>query len=324
VVQIGKWRRRTFIPNVAACTDNAQPDGSLRLPKNRNEGDMPNIAISTGGADSLECLLSRIGIDASEFVGGANGAGHVHVFKGGDDGSTAAANTSPPGPGSPTALWASKAALMPYDVVLFGCEGHETWSMNQQALFDYTEAGGRVFASHFHYSWFNTGPYQAQSLATWWPSSNAIGNITGAIVTTLPNNKPFPKGIALKSWLGNVGALQNGELPITEAKHNADVSMSNANSQNWILAGASSQAPGAAQYFSFDTPFGAMKKCGRGVFSDLHVGAASGDYGNGRTVPANCAQMALSPQEKALEFMLFDLSSCVTPNDEPPKPPTPK
>ena len=31
--------------------------------------------------------------------------------------------------------------------------------MNQQALHDYASAGGRVFASHFHYSWFNSGPY---------------------------------------------------------------------------------------------------------------------------------------------------------------------
>ena len=38
---------------------------------------------------------------------------------------------------------------------------------------------------------------------------------------------PFPKGVALEEWLQNVNALQNGTLPIQEARHNADVSPAN-------------------------------------------------------------------------------------------------
>ena len=89
---------------------------------------------------------------------------------------------------------------------------------------------------------------------------------------------------------------------------------------------------GATEYLSFDTPVdaglddaGVPAYCGRVVYSDLHVGAASGDYngqGSGGIVPSGCADNPLSPQEKALEFMLFDLSSCVTPDtgsgQEPP------
>jgi hypothetical protein len=192
--------------------------------------------------------------------------------------------------------------------------------MNQQALFDYAAAGGRVFASHFHYSWFDTGPFGAKNLASWSPGINDMGDIKATIVTT------FAKGQALADWLGNVGALDaKGELPITQAKHNADVGAPQVSSQSWITADGSAKPANATQYFTFNTPLDAKpeNQCGRVVFSDLHVGAASGDYATfKKKAPVECGNGALSPQEKALEFMLFDLSSCVTPDSAPPTPPT--
>jgi hypothetical protein len=217
---------------------------------------------------------------------------------------------------------------MAYDLLLLSCEGDETTSMNQQALYDYASAGGRVFASHFHYSWFNTGPYGNENLATWTRGANGIDDISSTIVTTLPNGQPFAKGQALAAWLGNVSALRNGKLQIQDAKHNADVSASNTPSQPWIVADQGAKAPGATQYFSFNTPTDALDPvgdnvgmyCGRVVFSDLHVGAASNDD-KAKPVPGGCSNRALSPQEAALEFMLFDLSSCIIPDEVPPVPP---
>ncbi|HKU43904.1 MAG TPA: carboxypeptidase regulatory-like domain-containing protein [Polyangiales bacterium] len=327
VIQIGKWRRQFVLPNILPCQDNPIPDKFLTLPKNRMEGDIPKIAISTGGADTLECLLRRVGVDASEYIGGPEGGGRIHIFQGSGramggilgGGRGGPPNTMPPGPSSSTGLWASTAELMKYDITLLSCEGEETKGMNQQALHDYASMGGRVFASHFHYSWFNTGPYGSENLATWTPGSNDLGDIGGTIITT------FPKGQALFSWLQLNNALVNNELPIKEARHNADVSPMNTPSQSWILAGQSSMAPGASQYFSFNTPTDTMlgpdgkDYCGRVVFSDLHVGAASMDNPQ-MPVPSSCTDGDLSPQEKALEFMLFDLSACVTPDDRPPPP----
>jgi hypothetical protein len=332
VVQVGRWRRQYSIASVAQCQDNPQPDHSLRLPRSRAEGDIPKIAISTGEADTLECLLRRVGIDASEYSVGAAGPGRIHIYQGSprvdDRGRTRnAPNTSPAAPSSPSALWNTAQNLMAYDILLLSCEGQETSSMNQQALHDYASAGGRVFASHFHYSWFNTGPYGSENLATWTTGSNSIdGDVFGDIVTTLPNGQPFPKGQALHDWLAHIRALENGKLRIEEARHNADVSAANTPSQPWIVADQASQAPGATQYFSFNTPTDGFATpdgpsyCGRVVYSDLHVGAASGDNA-GAAVPTGCANRKLSPQEAVLEYMLFDLSSCVTTEDRPPQPP---
>jgi hypothetical protein len=235
---------------------------------------------------------------------------------------------------------------MPYDIVLLSCEGQETQNMNQAALEEYTAAGGRVFGSHFHYAWFDTGPFGADDLATWTDGGNPIYStsltdpldIDAVIDEKLRDGGVFPKGQALAQWLGVVGALEpSGDLLIAQAKHNADVGAANVHSQAWIYADTDTSNPGATQYFSFDTPVdaglddgGEPAYCGRVVYSDLHVGGTDlsipqdyGGIGNGGTVPTGCAMRDLSPQEKALEFMLFDLSSCVVPDDQLPPPPPP-
>jgi hypothetical protein len=210
---------------------------------------------------------------------------------------------------------------MAYDILILSCEGQETTAMNQQALFDYAAAGGRAFASHFHYSWFNTGPFGAFNLAQWTTGSNNIGNINADVVVTDWNNMPFARGQAMHDWLQNVNALTNNLLPIQVARHNADVTAANTPSQPWIVRdGQTTQA----QDFTFDTPLGvpAAQQCGRIAYSDMHVGAASNDYGGASgTTPDGCTMQDLSPQEKALEFIFFDLSSCVTPNNMVQMPP---
>ncbi len=358
IVQVGKWRMIYKLSNVAQCVDNdasALAGGKLHLPRNHTEGNIPSIAVSTGALDSLECLLMRIGVDKSEYTGDPDGAGRIHIFTGGDapDSRGGAQTQNPTSPLSYQYLWNSDMNINKYDVVILSCEGNETSFLNdagRQVLLDYTSAGGRVFASHYHYSWFNSGPFtmipNAPPLATWSPEGTpgksqtvGPGNDTGAdqseIVTTLPNGMPFPEGVALHQWLGNVGALTNDKLPIWYARHNADLTMANTASQQWIALDPATTAPNAAEYFSFDTPVGSgAEACGRVVYSDLHVSGGKGaqdnstipaDYAGGLAfVPDGCSEHPLTPQEKALEFMIFDLSSCLTPVGQTPMPPLPK
>jgi hypothetical protein len=350
VIQVGKWRRQ-FNISVTACEDNTQPDKSLALPNAIASGDtidnMPDIAVSTGNADTLECLMTRIGLPTSEYVAGTATGGHIHVFNGGQPGPPGSGYDSPgaaethqmaAAPTSWTDLWASQDALMPYDIVLLSCEGGETYNANPPALEAYLNAGGRAFASHFHYAWFS-GPigskqsYSAPSdwgtnLASWAVDvSESNGPVSGVIDETLNGSTtPFAKGIALDQWLGDVKALggflvPSSDLAIFAPRYNAVVSASDTPSQPWITSGSHTM------YFSFDTPVGASQVCGRAVYSDLHVSGApsTNDSENnevGSPPPNGCdAKAELSPQEKALEFMLFDLSSCVIPDSQPPPSP---
>jgi hypothetical protein len=341
VVQAGKWRMQYDNITVLAGQQNVVPN--LRLPRNGTEGSLPNIAISTGGADSLECLPLRIGVDPAEYVAGSATGGHIHIYTGFNGASTAQGAVP-----SDQNLWDQQAHLDQHDVVLLSCEGQETTGGNpgtpmnatfQGYLQSYADRGGRVFASHFHYAWFNTGPYATapNTLGTWITGGQQINDglsFAGDIDTTLASGAPFPEGAALDAWLGNVGALTAGQLPIWFTRHNVQL-LTQPPSTEWIhLDPASPMLPmadqSATQYFSVDTPIGATPEavCGRLVYSDLHVSGGPGanqpgvppDYANagrrgggGNVAPTGCAAHTLTPQEDALEFMLFDLSSCIVP-----------
>ncbi len=358
VIQIGKWRNYFTIPKVTRCAvndlDTLLP-AKLTLPKTQTEtkfSNIPTIAISTGNADSLECLLLRVGVAASVYTGDPKSTtAHIHIFGGTGIGGPVP-NTDPPGPSSSGTggLWDTDADINRYDIALLSCEGSETGSPNPGVLADFVNAGGRVFASHYHYAFFfddqaNKPAPEFPNVADWTlayqgaqGASDTYGtNLNATVETTLADAAPFPEGAALSTWLGKVGALSQGELPIVVGRHDGVVGASNVST---VWASSAGVTPPSSQYFSFDMPFdagvddaGNPSYCGRVVYSDLHVGAGEQDYGctldpndciYSGTTPQGCHQGRLLPDEDAIEFILFDLSSCVTPVSNVPQPPVPK
>jgi hypothetical protein len=220
-------------------------------------------------------------------------------------------------------LWGSVDNLMKYDMVILACEGSpypETKPVSaRQALVDYAAAGGRVFASHWHNIWLQTEIGRFAETAVWSNTPRTFVDPITALVDTT-----FPKGEALSDWLYNVQASTvPGELEISGAKHTV-TEVESELATRWIYYEEPEQAePIGVKYLTFNTPVGEAEEnlCGRVVFTDIHVSASEL---TGPPFPEGCGDESseLTPQEKALLFMLFDLSACITPDDEkPPVPP---
>jgi hypothetical protein len=337
VIQVGKWRRQITAPtDVAACADTPIADVNLtRLPRNQGEGHIPKMALTTGNADALECLLRKIGIDDAEFTP-AGGTGRVNLYAGA--GGTNRYMTTLNGGAAIDGVepwWDSLANLMGYDILLHSCEGTENPTNKsmaaRQAFLDYTSAGGRAFLSHWHNYWLEHGPAPLPMTATFDHQGDPPSPFTATVDTT------FPKGQALANWLVNVGGSTTlGQLQILAGKHTVDA-VNPMYSQRWIYSDPMPAARQATlhnpsvQYLALNTPAGAptAQQCGRVVLSDIHVSNAGNNTGMpvdqsnpNLPFPTGCRTTDLTAQEKALEFMLFDLSSCIIPDTSIPQPPT--
>jgi hypothetical protein len=306
VIQIGRWRRAITIPHVGACETTALTPEQTRLPRNHTEGNIPQMAIATGLLDPMECLLRKIGIDDSEFtLPDEGGRVHFYVQNGMD--------LSPPAPAA-SQLWSDSSTLNGYDLVLLPCEGQPNLkpASATQNLIDYTGGGGRVFATHYSYVWIYDAQAPFPSTASWDPNQMPFPpDPLGGVIDT-----SFPKGKAMADWLAIVGASDSfAEISIHEPRQDVD-SVKTPPSQGWI----NSLYPVSAQHFTFNTPIGVKDEdqCGKVVFSDFHV--VSGET-TGTLFPADCVDGPLSAQEKVLEFMFFDLASCIQNDAIAPRPP---
>lgn len=376
VVQLGKWRRMTYVDITTACGDNPLTDPDLtRLPRNKADGkkvSLPKIAIAAGAEDRPQCLLRRMGVDDSEFTN-PDGQGAINIYNQpsalGPDPSgryDSGVNSGASFPDA-TAFWSDINQLDKYDMVLLACGGNQTATdptktipnpitdTAKASMVKYLSSGGRVLAEHFNWAWIKS--YTSKSsgqaattvasplgvdVASWYPyvdasdsaaSAVTAGNTTQALVDT-----SLPKGSAFAGWLLASGATTvQGTLPLVgDLKRTAmDELATSPSAQRWLYQAASDSDPtGAAAYthlMSFNlTSSGEVvdrrsadtsNLCGRLIYSGLHVD--SGDTSTHRSdladdasklapFPSCCAVGDLNPSEKALEYMLLDLSSCLT------------
>jgi hypothetical protein len=321
VFQIGKWRRQIMIPNVTACADTPLDDHDLtRLPRTQSEGNIPRIAMSTGGADALECFLRRIGIADSEFTTDT-GSGRVHLYDGG--GGT---NTFMTGDAFSAAatLWSNPTKLATYDMLGFSCEGSISKFVDQkpQTSIDnvvaYANSGGRLLFTHLHFYWL-------QHAADFNGTASYVGPLNPPpSPATATVSQTSTAGMSLAQWLAGPAVNASttlGQLVIYGAQHS--VTSVNAPTTEWIYFPQNSndaQLRRSVQVLSFQTPVGMQpaQQCGKVMFADMHVkdpmplGSAGGDDSDpAKPFPTGCKTNASTPQIEALEALFFGLDACL-------------
>ncbi len=331
VMQLGKWRRQITIGEVKSCTENKQTDPQqTRLPKNQTEGNIPHIALTTGSADNLGCMLPKIGLDASEFGNGADGYGKaVHVYKaGGAQGPTGATDATP--------FWNDATKLKTYDLVLLSCEGTENVGATKNAtsftaVNDYLNAGGRVFTTDYMYTWYKDSPDPAMKAVSTIPGGAPVeggdfGGLSGP-GDPLTIDTSFPKGMAWSQWMKTIfpasSTVKNGQVEMDVVFGNITTTdMTKA--QIWARSPNTNNATMFPRIQTVNVPVGAAadKQCGKGVHIDAHVdsnGAPNSDLVT-TSYPMGCTH-PLSEGEALLAFFFFDLASCIQNDSQPPPPP---
>jgi hypothetical protein len=353
VITIGKWRRQIELASVAACKTQTVAAGDTTLPRSRDDltpgttaVDLPQIAISTGSADSLECLVRRLGIADQEITADRQD-GRIHLFADTGatvDGAGVGVSRFDPGFGAGSGagssggtgefsdsrtLWGTASdpgKLNDYDIVILSCEGAQHVETKPQQAMDhlkaYADRGGRVFLSHWHNLWIEgstTGKNANATRPAVWPDLAQWSNATtpgptGDMIDETHN----PKGAAFATWMLNVGGSppgMRGAVAIQDATgKDTCTAVDSTRVEQWVYWQKDTGTQ-LAQNFQFTTPSEQLPgaRCGKVVFSDMHV--SGGPVKNGTAIPpypTSCgAETELSPQEKALAFMFFDISSCV-------------
>jgi len=302
VIVSGRWRRQLVIPSTTACENTVVTGASM--PANQSQGDIPKIAIASGSVDAVECVLRKVGIQDSEFTD-QGGTGRINIFAG----------TNSPGAvvdlgaTSETVLMGDQNVLDSYDMLMLPCQGgaYIQSGTDLANLISYANAGGRVYASHYSYVWMYDNPPFDQ-VANWAPDPfDLFSQNTG----TATVDQSFSGGQTLAQWLQQPAIAASttlGQIGVSTIRHDLNEVISP--TQSWLtLNGTLGGETNPVLQFVFDTPIGppaTTNQCGRVLFNEYHVETNST---SSLVFPNECDPSPMTPQEKLLEYSLFELTS---------------
>ncbi|MEI9940165.1 MAG: hypothetical protein WDO69_23335 [Pseudomonadota bacterium] len=293
VIQLGRWRRVFTVDVDTPCAANPIADKTLLMPSKQSQGNIPLMAMVTGKVDSLECVLRKMGIDGSEFTD-PGGTGRVQFYLGSDATGTKVNSGQKIDIATPlqadlfkTNPTTAQPVINDYDMTILACEGgvYAQKPEDLTTLRNYAASGGRVFTTHYSYTWLTKNDQNtAQAgLADNWSEvakwnldyndkpDNAVGHID------LVSN---PKGNAFKGWLEAVNAstVGSGTVSVNVVRHDSDsVSAVAGKTQQWLYRDGTNLKTCSRSGATCTSDAGcAAKVCSANTTFDCSVNACAG------------------------------------------------
>lgn len=263
---------------------------------------------------------------------------------GSNDISVSAANLTDPN--------ANNGDIYDYDMVLWDCERDDQARQQEprRRVRDYVNSGGRFFASHYARDWLNypdtfgaimsggnnvlttsdrvylsfgrdrANTSRLRTYARWLDVHNAA-----TVLYESPGTPRFAAIDPVREPRDLVGSINQGAdewAYRTTGSGNANETDDGLRARNNVQWNPNASGR-TVQQFSFNTPLDSgADACGRVAYTAFHVVSEGGlmDVTN-RYFPDYCSdEDTLTPQEKTLAYMIFDLAACIS-EGEPPQPP---
>ncbi|MFO0576771.1 MAG: hypothetical protein U1A78_22435 [Polyangia bacterium] len=324
VIQKGRWRKVITVP-VQKCERQALSEDETRLPRVKAEGNIPRMAMAVGQWDAIECVMRHIGIKDEEFTA-PNGGGAVHLYNNRSDGIGA------PGGAGISGLLSDLKKMLQYNLIFLNCSD-DTYSSDLlrdptvvKNLHDYVARGGRLYVTDWSYDFIGQVPEFAPYICfnddkpcTYqkphgrYSATDAFRTANFSSPLSAEIDQSTEAGRNLATWMSKLKKPSpGGRVAIYDdvgswvmMRQTADDQMQYA-STTWLSGTVSGMKRPLT--VSFDYP-AAPLSCGKVLYSSYHTR----EHEAAQAFPRYCAKGDMLAQEQVLEYLIFEISSCVGP-----------
>jgi hypothetical protein len=307
ILQNGRFRRflQIDLPEKQAVELTA---AQSRLPRRQAEfhalDAIPRIAVATGNYDKMECVLHKLGLES----------GAIDLYE-----AATGIQKSPDPLISFGELVRNPEKMKTYNIIFINCTNNE----HEQALRDavvrdnlhaYVKAGGRLYVTDWSYDWIEQVPAFSPSI-DFEPgvSDDQPEPFNGAALGDYGLQVEGQiKDSQMANWLGLFpGAISNNRSTIEHflgswvMMHKLD-----AEAKLWVEGKVSSAMSNIDDVRPLTVTFN-FESCGKILFSSYHTEGREDEVWSA-SFPEYCGSTS-SPQDRILEYLIFDIASCVGP-----------